>query len=192
MLYIMGDYVHTHRLTQLNTLSLHTHTDMHKPKQLNVCWSNTFCVNSSFLLLKTNCTSSSRARTMWPFTLSRCSWLWNWFLSLGWENIVYLHAAADDTSQPKLSWAFCSWAAYGAVFWHHNIKCEPVVVHIRLPHSAKFWGRGPPIWLGNWLQLASLRPALGQCRHLELVLLNLKSGFCPGELNLFLGVHNEL
>lgn len=52
MLYIMGDYVHTHSLTQLNTLSLHTRTDMHKPKQLNVCWSNTFCVNSSFLLPK--------------------------------------------------------------------------------------------------------------------------------------------
>lgn len=52
MLYIMGDYVHTHGLTQLNTLSLHTLTDMHKPKQLNVCWSNTFCVNSSFLLPK--------------------------------------------------------------------------------------------------------------------------------------------
>lgn len=54
MLYIVGDYVHTRTQarTQLNTLSLHTHTDTHTPNQLNVSWSNTFCVNISFLLPK--------------------------------------------------------------------------------------------------------------------------------------------
>lgn len=74
MLYIMGDYVHTHRLTQLNTRSLHTHTrtDTHRPSQLNVCWSNTFCVNMDFLLSKQAASLLLWVAQWWPFTASCC------------------------------------------------------------------------------------------------------------------------
>lgn len=72
MLYIMGDYVHTHRLPQLNARSLHTRTDTHRPSQLNACWSNTFCVNIGFLLSKQAASLLLQDAQWWPFTASCC------------------------------------------------------------------------------------------------------------------------
>lgn len=153
MLYIMGDYVHTHGLTQLNTLSLHTHTDTHKPKRLNVRWSNTFCVNSSFLLPKQTA----------PLLLqhaqcrhSRCPAAADcgdrvWVLK-----ILRLHAAANDkkTNPSRVGPVVAEHQHIRPCSGTKENKCELVVAHLWMLESARFWAE-------NFASVSSTKTSFG-------------------------------
>lgn len=190
MLYIMGDYVHTHRLTQLNTLSLHTHTDMHTPKQLNVCCSNTFCVNSSFLLPKqTAPLLLQHNHTMWPFTpftaAADCGSI------SGLENITFTHSSW----WLKLCRSCCGWvSACVAVFWHWETKCELVVGRYGCQNRLGFGTVDGQFGLRILLQLAAAQISFGPLSEIRIgplcfypLTMDL-SHFCPRHFG-SLGIH---